>query len=220
MHRMLGPPLASRCDELSAHAMRTPCAQAGISRARPRLPNNPLLAGARACRSCIPVRPPLQPRLSGSSQLTGAERLVRALELLARGELLALGVDALVVVDKVLLWGCQRAGSGGRGRRTQLQGEARAQDAGVRADECSRGARRTRIEGIEVKGRMEMDMEGGMGGGRVFVFGSQIAGVVVCGQLVVLILIRFSGARTSAWSGSCWGTGRRSQRSGGCRSCW
>jgi hypothetical protein len=37
--------------------------------------------------------------------LTGAERLVGALELLARGKLLALGVDALVVVDKVLLWG-------------------------------------------------------------------------------------------------------------------
>ncbi len=36
---------------------------------------------------------------------TGAQRAVRALELLARREILALGIDALVVVDVVLLRG-------------------------------------------------------------------------------------------------------------------
>lgn len=60
----------------------------------------------------VPLADPLvfhvvseEPKGGGTRrQLTGAEGLVRALELLARSKLLALSVNALVVVDKVLLW--------------------------------------------------------------------------------------------------------------------
>ena len=43
-------------------------------------------------------------KIASKSRLTRAQRLVSPLELLAWGVLLPLGVDALVVVDVVLLW--------------------------------------------------------------------------------------------------------------------
>ncbi len=69
--------------------------------------------------------------------LTGAERLVRALELLARGKLLALGVDALVVVDKVLLRGCQRRSRTNSGHVPSCMGEKAREGAG--GDRMERG---------------------------------------------------------------------------------